>query len=150
MLDWQKDVLPVLAATYELIDESEDGYVDGEDVAAKLGRDADDTAFRSVFQQLDQADYVDVQVWAGGMAPPAMIGATEKGLRITHGWPGEGGESVEILLRLLDERIADPDTPEEERTRLARFREGAAGVSKGVLQSVLSAWLTHVTGAAGS
>jgi hypothetical protein len=149
MLDWQTEVLPALVAAYELIDESTDGFIDGENVAAKLGRDADESSFYSLFRQLDDADYVNVQVWGGGMAPPAMIGPTEKGLQITRGWPGRGGESTEILLRLLDERIADPDVPEEERTRLERLRDAAGDVSKGVLQSVLGAWLTHVSGASG-
>jgi hypothetical protein len=151
MLAWQTDVLPLLTVVYELMNESVDGSVDGEEIAARLGVGEDEEVrLRARLRQLADTDYIRVGAWPGGMELPVLISSTEKGLQTTFGWPGRGGDSVELLLKMLDDRIADPDLPEEERTALQRLRGAAGSVGQGLLQSVLSAWLTHVTGAAGT
>ena len=51
-----------------------------------------------------------------------------------------------MLIRLLDERIADDKTPEEEKGRLRRAREGIVGVGREVFAEVLAAYVTRQTG----
>lgn len=79
------------------------------------------------------------------MSLPSLIQPTEKGLQLMRAWP-RSGTDADVLLRLLDERIDDATTSEEERTRLRRFRDAAAELGQGALLAVLTAWSTRVAG----
>ena len=78
------------------------------------------------------------------MGLPSLIEPTEKGLQLLRAWPGSETDA-ELLLRLLDERIAN-EPPGEERTRLERFRDAAADLGKGALLAVLTGWATRLAG----
>lgn len=115
MLRWN-EVQPVLEATYELIETRGNNPVDGTEVAEKLGLDSGDLRLVGVFRALRDAEYVTAYFSAGPM-PPRLIQATEKGLQATRGWPRPGElPDTKLLLELMDQRIADPDMPEEDRT----------------------------------
>lgn len=148
MLDWQRDVLPVLDATYRMLEEQGPyAQLDGKEVAHALGRDEEDMALRHVFEQLGHAGYIK-PTWAG-VTLPIMIEPTERGLQYAMGWPVLGQSDVDALLRMLDQRIESPDTPEDERTRLQRLRDAAGDVGTSVMSSLLSAWLSQVSGVGG-
>jgi hypothetical protein len=145
MLDWQRSVLPVLHATYDLMDEGRTDMLDGDALLASLVTgDRTKADLYDVFQLINRTGYADVQ-FASAMSI-AFVSPTEKGLQTTRGWPAPGQGDVETLLRLLDQRIASPETPDEERTRLQRLREAAGNVGESVLTSLLGAWLSHVAG----
>ena len=145
MLNWQRDILPVLRAIYDLMDELQEDALDGDELMSRLVTgDRDENVLYGVLKQINRGGYADVQ-FAGAMTV-AFVQPTEKGLQTTRGWPMPGQGDVDALLQLLDQRIASPDTPEEERTRLERLRAAAGGVSQSVLASLLSAWLSHVSG----
>jgi hypothetical protein len=144
MLDFDTEHMPVLVATYDLLDETVGGTVEGDDIAARLGREPDDSLLYDVFRRLDGTGYINVLAWGGGMALPSLIEPTEKGLQILRAWPGSETDA-ELLLRLLDERIAD-ESIGEERTRLERFRDAAAELGKGALLAVLTTWATRIAG----
>ena len=144
MLDWQRSVVPVLRATYDLMDEGRTDMLDGDELASLITADRTEAELYNVFQLINRTGYADVQ-FAGAMTI-AFVAPTEKGLQTTRGWPAPGQGDVETLLRLLDQRIASPETPDDERTRLQRLREAAGNVSESVLTSLLGAWLSHVAG----
>jgi hypothetical protein len=149
MLDWERDILPVLRATYDLMDEEQDDAIETEVLNARLvTEERDEGALYRIFTQIGRTGYADVQ-FAGGMTV-AFVQPTEKGLQVTRGWPVPGQADAEALLRLLDQRIASPDTSEEERTGLTQLRDAAGRVSQSALSSLLGAWLSHVAGPGGS
>jgi hypothetical protein len=71
----------------------------------------------------------------------------ERGLQETMGWPTPADDqtSAELLLRLLDQRIASAPT-EEERTRFQRLRNAAADTGQGILSEVLAALISRASG----
>jgi hypothetical protein len=148
MFDWERDVLPVLRTTYDLMDERQTDMLDGDELVPLLVTD-DRTKGNvyNLFRLIDNAGYADVR-FAGGMTV-ALVRPTEKGLQLTRGWPVPGQSSVEALLRLLDQRIASPTTSDDERTRLRRLRDAAGNVSESVLSSLLASWLSQVSGVGG-
>lgn len=76
-----------------------------------------------------------------------LISSTEKGLQLASGWPTPGGSGqADLLLKILDERIGDPATPEEEKGRLRRVRESVGDLGRAVLAEVLAAYLTRAGG----
>lgn len=96
MLDWQSDVLAVIRATYALIEERGEDYLDWEDLGPRLTQERSEDELYRIFQLIKRAGYADVQL-AGGMSI-ALVQPTEKGLQITHGWPVRGQGQVEALL----------------------------------------------------
>ena len=81
-------------------------------------------------------------------SPPAAtelvsIELTEKGHRAVGHWPSP--DSYEDLLRVLDDKIAATQDPEE-RSRLARFRDGALALGTKVGSELLTAWVRSQTG----
>lgn len=149
-MDWS-EVQPVLETTYRLLAQQEKaGRVTGQAVNEALGRDTNDEATGRVLKRLHEAGYIRGQ-FAWQTSLPLMIDSTEKGLQQTSGWPSPGAaggtEQVELLLRLLDERIADEATPDEERSRLRRVRDAVGEVGRGVFTEVLAAYIARVTGA---
>jgi hypothetical protein len=143
MFESDRDVLPVLRATYDLMEEQRTDTLDGkEDLVPRLSEQGHEKAtLYEIFRQIHNGGYADVS-FAGGMTI-GLVQPTEKGFQVTRGWPVPGQGDVQALLRILDARIAAPDTPEDERTRLQRLREAAGNVSQSVLTSLLSAWLSH-------
>jgi DNA-binding PadR family transcriptional regulator len=147
MLHWEKDVEPVLRTTYELLSSAEEGYISGLSVNAALGRDPNDERIGDVLEQLHKAGYIEGK-FVMNTSVPIFIRPTEKGLQQTQGWPEPGGAAADarLLLKLLDERIGDADTPEEERTRLQKLRASAGEVGESVLGQVMAAYLKHYIG----
>jgi hypothetical protein len=61
MLDWQRDELPVLRATDDLMEELEDDAPDGDELLARLvTEDRDRKALYTIFTQIDRTGYADV------------------------------------------------------------------------------------------
>jgi hypothetical protein len=130
------EVEPVLEATYRLLSESDS--VSPEDVITEMGEGTDADHVRRALAQLYRDDYISGQ----------DVEATEKGLQEAAGWPREGASreaEAQAFLRLLDERIADQATTEEERGLLRQIREGAIGVGTKVIGEVLARYLIHMT-----
>jgi hypothetical protein len=147
VFDWQRDVLPVIRATYALMEERGDDVLEWEDLGPRLGAERTEGELYNIFQQIKRAGYADVY-FAGGMTI-AMVRPTENGLQLTHGWPAPGQSEAEALLRVLDTMIESADTSDEERTRLKRLRDAAGDVSQSVLAGLLGAWLSQVAGIGG-
>jgi hypothetical protein len=147
-MDWEA-VKPVLDATYRLLAEKDP--IAGEAVITELGRPANDEETGRTLEALSKADYIKGQFHEETPVPD-LIAATEKGLQETSGWPkpgAGGGGQVELLLRLLDERIESPDTPKAEKTRLRKARDSFAAVGHDITVGVLTAFISKQTGATG-
>lgn len=137
---------PVLAATYELLRDAESTTPDA--VNEKLGREPGDEHTTRALALLYKTRFIGGTDYQNSPAP-VIIEATEKGLQKTSGWPepgAAGGDIVEVLLKLLDERIESPDTPEEEKGRLRRARDAFAGVTRDITVGVLSNLISKQTG----
>jgi hypothetical protein len=145
-MDWN-EAKPVLKATYELLEAGED--VTQDEVCAAVGRPPQDERTVRALALLYEGGYI------GGFTvnqspAPVRIQGTPKGLQETSGWPREGGagaEQIELLLRLLDERIASDETPEEEKGKLLRARDAFAALGRDVAVGVLTAYAGKVSGA---
>lgn len=147
-MEWSK-VEPVLKETYALLEDADEVGQDA--VCNALGRPRQDTETVRALEQLFKAELI------GGFMvdqtpAPVIIRATTKGLQQTSGWPREGGgsEQVELLLRLLDERIASEDTPEEEKGNLRRVRDAFAALGRDIAVGVLTAYAANASGASGN
>ena len=146
MLEWEQ-ISPVLHATYRLLNERPNGSVRDEEVAALLP-DIDPEQVSLTLGILKDMDYIGAYRASGGRRIDSIV-PRERGLQATMGWPTPGdAQSVgaDVLLRVLDERIAEASTPEE-RTRFARLRDAAADTGQNVLSEALGAWLARMTGA---
>jgi hypothetical protein len=144
-LNW-REMEPIVLTVYRLLDQAGRRAIDGDDVYAAVGIDPDQDEAR-LYDKLGVLDDNDwMRVRRGGGMTVSYIEPTEKGLQYALGWPQREQGHVDALLRLLDDRIASPDTPEEERGRLTRLRDAAAGVTQGVLADVLAAWGRQITG----
>lgn len=143
-MDWC-EVKPVLRATYDLLDDDE--RVSQEAVCQALGRPPEDPQTIRALARLYQGGYIDGMTVDQSPAPIFII-ATPKGLQETRGWPREGGgaDQVELLLRLLDERIASEETPEAERGKLRRVREGVASLGRDFAVDLLAAYVARASG----
>ena len=143
MLRWE-EISPVLDATYQLLNERPNGDVRDSDVEALLPRMTPTHVRRALTLLVDQ-EYI-----YGYKAPLGRVDSImpkERGLQEMMGWPraGEADPSrTELLLRLLDQRIAAAES-EEERTRIQRLRDAAGRTSESVLGEVLGAWLARVS-----
>jgi hypothetical protein len=141
------EVKPVLDATYRLLSEHDE--VSPEDVIAEMGEGTDPDHVKRALAQLYREGYIggqDIQQvdW------PISIEATEKGSQEVAGWPkpgAAGGDQLELLLRLLDDKIAAPETPPEEKTRLQRVRDSLGGAGRDIIVGVLSNFIAKQTGA---
>jgi hypothetical protein len=141
-MEWVQ-VEPVLQATYRLLNTSGEDSTTQDAVCNELGKPRGDDETIRALAQLAAAGYI------GGMTidnspAPVFIEATEKGLRRASGWPSESDRGGEILLGLLDERIANPVTTDDERGRLERARSALADVAPRLIGEVLAAYTARV------
>ena len=143
-MEWS-EVQPVLRATYDLLDDAE--IIGSEAVFQALGRPPDDPTTIRALALLYQGGYIDGMTINNSDAP-VRITATTKGLQETRGWPREGGgaDQLELLLRLLDERIASEDTPKDERRKLQRVRDGVASLGRDFAVDLLAAYVARASG----
>jgi hypothetical protein len=139
---------PILEAAYRLMDEDDEEGTSAEAVVAILGRSPGDARTTRILARLYEVGYITGPT-IDDSPVPISINPTEKGLQEVAGWPSpnSGGREVELLLALLDERISDESRNEDERGRLRRFREAAAGVGRDVGSEVLGAYLARISGA---
>jgi hypothetical protein len=145
-MDWT-EARPVLGATYELLATEE--QTTPERVCQRLGVEPQDPRTIRALALLYQADYIDGMMVDQSPAP-IFIRPTEKGLRQASNWPGAGdGAQLELLLRLLDERIESDDTSDEEKGKLRRLRDSLGDLGRDVAVGLLTAYLSRVTGTAG-
>ncbi len=140
----------MLDATYRLL--SERDSISPETVIAEMGDGTDAAHVRRALAHFHREELV------GGLKTsnspvPKTIRATEKGLQEAAGWPRDGAVAreaqIEALLRLLDERIADEGTSEEERGRLRRVREAISNASTKVFGEVLGRFLAEMAKGSG-
>jgi hypothetical protein len=94
VLDWQRDILPWLRATYALMDERGEDVLDWEDLGPRLMSERTDGELYKIFQVIKRAEYADVY-FADRMSI-AMVQPTEKGLQLTHGWPAPREERSDL------------------------------------------------------
>lgn len=140
--DWQLDVMPLLYAAFELEQEmSPAAGVTQDAVNLKLGRPPGDPRTSTTLAQLsDAGGYLRDEVSYDQRMGPDVFRLGERALQRVAGWPGDAsGDLAAQLLVLLDDRLADPGLPEEERGRLKRLRDTAADVGKGTLSGLLTA-----------
>lgn len=145
-MDWS-EVEPVLKATYRLL--AEEDHISGDAVIEALGRPPNDEATGRALETLERAGYIKGQ-FVMQTPVPILIRSTEKGLQHASGWPTQGGgsaaEQVDLLVRLLDERIESDETPEEEKGKLRQIRDGVGSASRDIVVSVLAAYVARMTG----
>lgn len=65
----------VVKTSRELTAESPNGDVDGKDVAARLGEDADGAAMHHAFKVVADRGLLRCQAWEGGIALPSIVRA---------------------------------------------------------------------------
>jgi hypothetical protein len=134
-MDWDSDIQPVLKATYDLLDE--DDETSAEAVCTAMGRAPDDEWTRRVLGRLHKIGYIAGPTVTNDPVP-VSIRETEKGLQQAKGWPGGDPRlQVEGLLAILDERIADPETPEQQRGLLRRIRDAVGEVAPRLMAQIL-------------
>ena len=144
-MQWS-EVEPVLKATYRLLDDQD--VITPEQVARSLDKPPDDEQVMRALAYLYANNYIG-GFTANQRAEPVRIQASERGLQEASGWPrpgGAGAEQVELLLRLLDERINDSATPEEERGKLRKMRDAFASLGRDFAVELLSAYAAKVSG----
>jgi hypothetical protein len=138
VLDWQSDVRPVLAATYEAIKRGDEvtATTDIESINEVLGRDSSDDQTYRVLVALKTQGYISgTQVGGSGFD---LIQLEERGLQEVAGWPTRPGEDTYAqLLAVLSELIAQAPTAEE-RTKFERLRDALVGIGRDVLTDVLA------------
>ena len=138
---------PVLKATYQLLRHHDE--VPGEAaVSEALGRPPGDEQTARALMYLHDHGFIDGHVLWGNAVPDVVrINATTKGLEVASGWPPEGGGAaqVELLLQLLDELIASDETPEEEKPKLLRIRDGFVGLTRDVGAGLLTLYLARAS-----
>jgi hypothetical protein len=151
MLDWEKDVYPVLQATYQAWQEESQGGTLPQVIGASgirinqiLGRGDDDHRTAVAIDRLAEGGYVhlaDTRSMSSRYTPDDCV-LTEKGLRLVAGWPGAAEETmVSRLISLVEERIASAPTPAE-RSAWQKVRDGILDVPQQVLVDVLTRVLT--------
>jgi hypothetical protein len=141
------ELQPVLEATCRLLSDHDE--VSPEEVIAELGAGTDSNHVKRALAQLYREGYIagqDIEQvdW------PISITATEKGSQEAAGWPkpgAGGGDHLDLLLRLLDEKIGAAETPPEEKTRLQRARDSLADATRDIIVGVLSNFIAKHTGA---
>jgi hypothetical protein len=138
-LDWQADVLPVLAAVNAAyVKQPGSMGVQQAAINAELGRLPADTATDLVLFHLVRAGYVEATLDSDQAVGPMMSLLTEKGLQQVANWPSGAPEDVLVrLLAALEERIRETDDPEE-RTKLESVRDSIKGMGRDVMTQVLS------------
>jgi hypothetical protein len=139
------EVEPVLRATYGLLADPERRSVEAEEIAAALGRPADDAALCSALRDLRKYGYID-GIMPGGMASaPQDIRATEKGLQAASGWPSDGESRTfpSEFIKALTERINDDETADDERGKLRKLRDASEEVGVRVIAEVVARMAEH-------
>lgn len=138
-LDWE-EVLPILRAvldTWEKAGAPAFG-VSAADVAVELGRDTNDDHLDGVLRQLQTAGYLN----AGPYSNVTSVLPARRTHELLSGWPGEGSDVLyQRLLRILDSRIEQADTPEE-KTKLEAVRDRFIDLGQTVAGGVLTALAT--------
>lgn len=95
-------------------------------------------------QRLHRAGYLDGHDASSAAGYYLMrLHLIERGLREVQVWPAE--EGLDALLRVIDERLAATDDPEE-RSRLQKIRDGAKGLAGESLLAIGKAWATYLGG----
>jgi hypothetical protein len=136
--DWETEALPVLEAVYAASGSADvDIGVSHKTINEALGRQPNDPQTDRIVTMLVQGDYLDRTAFEGMGSRFCQI--TEKGLKITAGWPsGAPDAAYARLLALIDEHVEEAAT-DEERSKWKRLRDGVVGVGRDVAVDVLSA-----------
>lgn len=143
---WEADVLPVLQAILEL-ERTSDGGVSQDAINVALGRPPGDRATSRTLERLSRAGYLADELTVEQVDGPLSCRLSEKGLQQTAGWPGAfNTDLASLFLAAIEARIADPETPEDERGRLRRLRESAGEVSQGVVTALIAGVIKSHTG----
>ncbi|HEY3689679.1 MAG TPA: hypothetical protein VGL46_05175 [Pseudonocardiaceae bacterium] len=143
---WRND-LAVLVKVVELC-ESNGQYLEPQRVLDAFPGDQRDATLRSLrrFVENDHINAVTTEAM-GGHGPQILIikGVTEKGLRASNAWPGDGGPLADQLLAVLSERAENEPDPEK-RSRAKAMLQAAGGAGRDVLVSVVSTTLSRLMG----
>jgi hypothetical protein len=139
------DVEPLLRATYRLLED--EIIVGGHAVLASLSEPPSAEDAGRAFRALNEAGYVKAMIGIGEPVPYGLE-ATERGLQYCSGWPqpGESAVFIDAFLRAINERIENPDTPEDQRGRLRQLAESAGSVGRDLLVDISARVIEHKTG----
>lgn len=140
---WLTREVPLLEAIGEA--ESEDVLTSSEWLAGRTGLTLRETniALKALLTAIPP--YIEA-IDSGSAAGPDYLDVelAERGRRVVGAWPPADG-GVEALLALITERL-DETTDEEEKSKLAKLRDGVQSVGKDVGTALLTAWLKSVAG----
>jgi hypothetical protein len=139
---WDEREVPILEAVASFESDGEEDF-DQESLAKRAGVPLDKTI--QGIRALIDGGYLSAEIAEalGGAVYIYRVRLRAEGRRVVNQWPR--GDVADEFLELLDSRIATEDD-NAERTRLERLRDGAAGVGREVLTSVLSAWIRAASG----
>ena len=108
-LQWDTEVVPVLHAVHRATAKHEYPVygIDSELVAEELGRSNDDRDMAFALRRLVNAGYLNETLTSDIQYAPKAVELTEKGLRVTAGWPAGAGDALlSGLLAEVERRIA--------------------------------------------
>jgi hypothetical protein len=142
MLNWS-EAQPLLAVVYRLVEDRSTDMLEGAEVAAALGKAKNDQVLYTQLRWLNEAGYLRAHL-AGGTTV-GLIQPTHLGLQTEAGWPKPGEVNADVL-RLLDERIDDPDTSDDDLSALEKLRDAVGATSQTVISGLLLAWAQQHTG----
>lgn len=104
-----------------------------------LGRAAGDPATSRTLDRLSNAGYLTDELTVEQIDGPLSCRLSEKGLQQVAGGPGAlNTDLAALFLAAIEAKIADPDTPDEERGRLRRLRDCAGEVGQGVVTALIA------------
>lgn len=147
-LDWDSDVLPVLRVIYSLeqVLPANARGVSRDDINHQLQRAEGNPSTDRVLNRLSSGGYLTDELTVHQIEAPLYCRLSEKGLQQVANWPGAPQADLSArFFDLLNARIADPETTDEERGRLKRLRETASEVGQSVFTSLLTAFIKGQT-----
>ncbi len=133
--------MPVLKAAVEWFDDPDSNIMNMPDIVELSGLAEDDV--KRALRRISSAfpPYIDGVETAEAAYPIAISSVTERAIRAAGAWPTPETLADRIVAALED--TAANGESEVERTRAQKILDGAKGVGKGVLTSVLVKVLTE-------
>ena len=132
---WDRIDLPLLEALAEHEGDTGRAYKSEDELRAALGEDWDQRVVSAGLTRLVDARYI-TAIDASSMAGSYWLRPelTERGRRTVGLWPQD--DLGAVLIRILDERIATAETPEE-RSQWRKLRDSAANVGENIMAEVV-------------
>lgn len=133
---WGSRDLPVLEAAVLGVDRNPFGGIKATDIAAATGLSIDEVV--RALKAIESGHLVDV-AWTMPAMGARVRKVSGEARQIVGAWPS-ADSATDRLLALIEQQI-EATTDDAKRSQLEAFREGAAGVGRDVLVSLLSKML---------